>query len=93
MARNKGIPLSTEDMRAVIGLVHDLRDHDGPVRLTYVTRENNVKGQHSGVAEGKVISFSGDFATDTGAVTIDTSATKGRPSTVNLCRVKTLILL
>ena len=91
--RNQPKPISLEERRAVIGLVHDMRDHDGPVRLTYTTRKNNVAGEHNGVAEGKVIGYSGDFNADTGSVTIDTSATKGRPTTVNLVRVKTLVLL
>lgn len=91
--RNQPQPITADEKRAVIALVHDMRDHNGPVRLTYVTRDNNVKGAHKGVAEGKVIRFEGDFNTDKGSVVIDTSATKGRPSTINLVRVNTLTLL
>lgn len=92
MPRNRALPITDDERRAVIALVHDMRDHDGPVRLTYDKRPVNGVVE-SGVAEGKVIGFSGNFAADTGSVTIDTSATKGRPSTVNLVRVKTLVLL
>lgn len=86
--RNQPKPITDDERRAVIGLVHDLRDHDGPVRLSYGKRDGSTS-----ISEGKVIGFEGDFNADTGSVVIDTFATKGRPSTINLVRVNTLVLL
>jgi hypothetical protein len=83
MPRNVAKPLSEHDAyhqrkvwKALAAV--DYRD----VSLEYVKRDGT-----KGTATGKVQFFNGRVGYDTGSVTIDTTATKGRPTTVNMHRV------
>lgn len=85
MPRNPALPLSDDERRSTIGLAKDIAAHKGPVVLTYVKRDG--KG---GRAEGTFDSFVGKAGFDTFSANIVTADRGIR--TINLCRVKTLVL-
>jgi len=82
MPRNFSFPLTPEEARHVTRIKSALLDAgDKPVLVSYVARDG-----HAGTAKGRVMYFNG-MGTTTSA-TIDTRDSKGRPTTVNLVRVK-----
>lgn len=84
MVRNIPQPLSAET-HAHQMRVHAVLDSLGQgtsVALTYVKRDGRP-----GVSVGPIIEFGGAPGLDTGCVIIDTSAAKGRPSTINMHNV------
>lgn len=60
----------------------DLSNRTGAVSVFYTKRDGST-----GSATGPVQYFSGKPGFDTGSVTIDSSETKGRPTTINLHRI------
>ena len=79
MPRNEPKRVDEVTRLRTINYAKALAEVEGPVTLSYVKRNDQP-----GESTGKVIGFSGVVGFDTFSVTIDTSATKGRPSTINL---------
>jgi hypothetical protein len=88
--RNTPKPLDPRDDARVESLVNYLRGlREGTVvTLTYVKRDNSTSQ-----STGLVGKFSGTPHTDTASITIDTTPTKGRPSTINLVGVTNIVPL
>lgn len=87
MARN-GTPkaLSAETTRRQARIADILSGRLGEVvSLTYVKRNGETSS-----GTGEVLFFNGQPGFDTGAVTLDTTETKGRHSSVNLHNVLTI---
>lgn len=77
--RNIPKPLSPEDYAQQTRMRDILAAQSGPVTVFY-TKRNGQEGS----ATGPVQFFNGKPGFDTGSVTIDSTETKGRPTTVNL---------
>lgn len=79
MSRNKPEAVDEVTRRRTIRDAHMLAEVGVPVTLSYIKR-NGTEGEST----GPVIGFSGVVGDKNFSVILDTSATKGRPSTINL---------
>jgi hypothetical protein len=86
MPRNIAKPVSDDVKRATIGLVHDMRDHAGPVRINY-TKRNGERKTYTGYVQG----FPGVAGMDTFSVNLKTQDEGTK--TLNLCRIDMLVLM
>lgn len=89
MPRNPTVPLTDEE-RAIV-------DRFRPVLAAAHTREATVSMQYTkrdgshGAAAGKIQYFSGSESC--ASVTLDTTATKGRPTTVNIRLIERVVTI
>lgn len=89
MARNIPVVLSDDDAIRVAGheaFLTRAKESEAVVTLSYVKRSGE-----RGTATGPVLAFTGSMGHDTRSVTLDTVASKGRPTTVNLVGLTSLM--
>lgn len=83
--RNEPKPLDREAAALAYANRDVLEASTGEVTVNYTKRDGLP-----GTATGAVVFFNGREGMDTMAVTIDTRATKGRPTTVNLHNITSI---